>query len=390
MTRSTWKPQLFLLALVLVSCQRGEGVGDVILHPTPNNIPIVTDPGFIIHDEPADTLEWLSAALREGHQIGVEDGASDKMIGQIWDVAIGGDLAYYVDYSYNFVRVYDFEGQLVDIIGSSGDGPGEFRFTTYVSVANADDDVHVVVGFSGHKVSVFSRSRNGEHVFQTTFRAVVPFLNGDLCAMQGHVYTTGYSEEINGVIHKHTLEGEYVSSFGMRYNHHNPFIRSQMTEGGSIECNATHHTLLYVHPYAPIATAFDESGDVSWQIKFSDARIAPKQETIKSPGISSVMALPPKVGESWGLSIVKGARGDSFWLSRRERQSKERDRMADHFYQVNVLSGRGEYIGIRPINLLLREESKKSVRAVDHERIYTTQSRPFPQLGIHPIPNEPR
>lgn len=390
MARCTWKPRLFPLALVFASCLGGAGKGDVILHPTPTNIPTVADPRFIIHDEPGDTLGWLSAALREGHTIGVSDELPSKLVGQIWDVAISDDVAYYADRSYNHVLAYDFEGQLVNIIGSTGDGPGEFRFLTYVAVASADDDVHVVVGSGGRKVSVFSKSRNGDHVFRTTFNAVASFLNGDLCAMQGHVYTTGYSEEANGVIHKHTLEGEYISSFGMRYNHPNPFIRKQMAEGGSVECNATHRTLLYVHPYAPIATAFSESGDVSWQISFADARIAPKRETIESEEISSVGALYPKVGESFGLQIVKGARGDSSWLRRSERQSKERDRWADHFYQVNALSGQGEYIGIRPVNLLLREEDKKRVRAIDHERVYTTQTKPYPQLGIYPIPNETR
>ena len=389
LVKPTQQALLVLLALMLfASCRKGTGRDDAMFHPTPDNIPAVTDPRFIIKDEPRDTLFWMQAALRGGHTVGVADGEPDDMIGRIGDVAVGDSLVYYVDGSYKHVRAYDFKGRLADIIGGPGSGPGEFGLVRKVSVTGTGDDLYVVVGSGEGRVSVFSKNRDGSHEFQNSFSAVASFLNGEMCAMHGHVYTTGYSDDLDGVIHKHTLEGEYVFSIGARYNSPHRIVRHTMAEGGSLECNTTHHTLLYTQPSAPIATAFTESGDLVWQVRFSDARMTRRPKVVIEDGNWGIFVAPPLVaGESWDIEILGGARGESFWLIRREIRSVERDRWMNHFYKVNVLSGQGEYLGVRPINSYL---TGRIVRAIDQERLYSAQSTPYPQLGIHPVPNAAR
>ncbi len=394
---------LFPLALVLLTaCQNGAGTdnvhgvavdgtglyGEFELHPTPGNIPAVTDPRFIIHDDSQDTLLWVLAALRGGHTVGVADGDLDDMIGTIRDVAVSDSLVYYVDGSYSHVRAYNSEGHLVDIIGGPGEGPGEFSLVRKVAVTDTGQDVHVVVGSGARTVSVFSRNQGGSHEFRTSFRVAVAFANSDMCAMHGHVYTPGYSEDLDGVIHKYTLEGEYVSSFGERYNDPHLIVRAKMAEGGNMECNTTHHTLLYTHPNAPIATAFAESGDIIWQIRLADARIASKGARYIETGHLAIGSLPPLVDESGHLEITGGARGNSFWLTRRERLSEDGARWANHFYKVDVLSGYGKYLGVHPVNFQL--SSGIIVRTMDQDRLYTSRSSPYPQLGIHPIPSATR
>ena len=383
--RPTRKPLLFLLALTLfASCQGGTDRDVALFHPTPDNIPTVTDPRFIIFDEPQDTLFWMQDALREGHMVGDAEGDPNDMIGQIRDVAVSDSLVYYVDGSFSHVRAYDFEGHLADIIGGPGAGPGEMGYVRKLSVTGTGDDLYVVVGSGRGRVSVFRKNRDGSHEFQNSFSAVASFLNGEMCAMHGHVYTTGYSDDLDGVIHKHTLEGEYVLSIGARYNSPHRIVRHTMAEGGSLECNATHHTLLYTQPSAPIATAFTESGDMIWQVRFSDARMTRRPKVVVEDGNWGIFVAPPQVvGESWDFEILGGARGESFWLIRREIRSVERDRWMNHFYKVNVLSGQGKYLGVRPINSYL---TGRIVGAIDQERLYTVQSTPYPQLGIHPIP----
>lgn len=364
-------------------------IGSLEWYPPPDSIPSVADPRFVIYDEPQDTLFWMVDALRGGHLIGVAEGHPDEMLGMVRDVAVSDSLVYYLDGSYSHVRAYDFEGHLADIMGGPGAGPGEFGLARKVSVMGTGNNVHVVVGSGQHTVSVFSKSLDGSHVFQTSFRASVEFLNGEMCAMQGHVYTTGYSEDHEGVIHRHTLDGEYVSSFGVGSNHSHHMVRELMAEGGSLECNETHRVLLYTQPSAPIATAFTESGDMIWQIRFGDARIAPKLflYTKKGDLVGTANWPIPVVGESNDIDVTGGARGDSFWLARLELLTKARDRWAHHFYKVDVLSGRGEYLGMHPVNA---DIVGRRVRAIDQEYLYTTQSDPYPQLGIHPIPDTTR
>ncbi len=365
-------------------------VGSVQWYPPPDSIPSVTDPRFIIYDEPQDTLFWMLDALRGGYLVGVAEGHPDEMLGWAADVAVGDSLVYYLDGSYRHVRAYTFEGHLVDIIGGPGAGPGELGAFPKLTVTGTGNNVHVVVGSVPRSVSVFKKSLDGSHVFQTSFRASVEFHNGEMCAMQGHVYTTGYSEDHEGVIHKHTLEGKYVSSFGVGSRHPQFIIRKTMSDYGSLECNETHRILLFTQPSAPIATAFTESGDMIWRIRFGDARIGPRLVLNDKQGDPrGIVPLPlPVVGESKDIEIMGGARGDSFWLARLEMRPKEAQyRWAHHFYKVDVLSGRGEYLGTRPVK---SNKVARRVRAIDQEYLYTTQSDPYPQLGIHPIPDTTR
>ena len=386
--RMTLQPQRCFLGVTLflfVSCQEN-GTGDIVYHATPDNIPAVTDSKFIIFDEPEDTLLWMQDALRTGDVIGVAEGTPDKMIGSVRGSTLSASLMYYVDGSYSQIRAYDFGGNLVDIIGGPGEGPGEFIFPWFVSVTENNDTL-VVIGSGGRNISVFSKNRDGRHSFQTSFRAEALFVGGGLCAMHGHVYTTGYSEETAGAIHKHTVQGQYLESFGASYNHPKPLIRRNMAKGAKIACNATHRTILYAHPHAPIVTGFTEAGDVRWRVKLADARIAPMRETIESKDVSSVTGLPPRIRESRGLRIIGVKDGDMFWLIRSERMTEERDQWTDHLYTVDALTGQGKYLGSRPYSLQAEDEEIRAILAVDNERILTIRPIPYPQLGIHPILN---
>ena len=401
---------LFPLALILfASCQAGGSRGDGLVrlpdggeirvstdlpykishtefYPPSDSIPLVTDPRLIIHDAPDDTLHWMLHALQGGNLIGVAEGNPNDMFGVIADVAVGGSLVYYADQQSKDVRAYDFEGRLVDIIGGPGQGPAEFGLMSFVAVTGTGGDVHVVVGSGARRVSVFRKSGDGSHEFQTSFNAATRFLNGDMCAMNGHVYTTGYSEDHEGAIHKHTLHGTYVSSFGTVSSHPDRMAKRLMAERGSLECNEPHGVLLYAYPSMPIATAFEESGKELWQVRLADARIVPKLLMFsKEWGLVGAANWPVREGGSEDIDVTGEAQGDAFWLVRRELLTKDRKRWMAHFYRMDVLSGQGEYLGKRPIHT---EESKRAVRVIARGHVFTTRSEPYPQLGIHPFSDE--
>ncbi len=391
--RPTPHPRTILLVAllwVLASCQGGGGT--VVHHPTPDNIPQVTDPRFILRDAPQDTLFWLENALHDGYTIGMKEGPAQDMIGQVRDVVVSDSLIYYLDGSFSQIRAYDFEGRLVDVFGGPGDGPGEFDWPIRIAAVGREENKYVVVAsYRRSTLSVFRKASNSDHQLRSSFRAVTSFVNGDMCAMNGHIYTTGYAEDIDGVIHKHTLDGKYVLSFGARYNHSDPFIRNQMAHQITIECNTTHDVLLYLHPRAPIASGFSPSGKRMWRIRFEDARMVPIEETIGSDGLSSVTSLWPRVvGESTPFSVKGGAHGDSFWLARHERLSEEDHRYVEHYYRLDASSGTGEYLGIRPRPARMADQEWKVIRTLSRNQIVASWNAPFPQLGIYSLPNAPQ
>ena len=127
-----------------------------------------------------------------------------------------------------------------------------------------------------------------------------------------------------------------------------------------------------------------------WRIKFSDARIALATAHYwkNRPFRVSIGQGVPWIGESRAPDIVGGASGDTFWLTRLELLSEERDRWVGHLYKVDVLSGRGEYVGPCPFNHTL--QAGRRIKAIAQERLFVSRMTPFPQLGIHRMPSEMR
>lgn len=81
----------------------------VKLHPTPENIPQVTDPRFILHEEPGRT--FMDETTHEKITIGVEDGEYHEMFGAVYDLALPGDGTILVlDSENREIRVFDYDG----------------------------------------------------------------------------------------------------------------------------------------------------------------------------------------------------------------------------------------------------------------------------------------
>ncbi len=83
--------------MLFASCQGRTGRGDVEFHPTPDRIPVVTDPRFIIYDEPKNTLSWMLVAVGERYTVDVKEGPASDMIGDVGDIAVRDDLLYHVE-----------------------------------------------------------------------------------------------------------------------------------------------------------------------------------------------------------------------------------------------------------------------------------------------------
>ena len=132
---------IFLLTIFL-SCSSqkdhgGEQLGPEVLHPMEENIPVITDSRFVLHEEKSvETKPFMDVSSENRHLIGIMEGSSAEMIGDIADVTISKEALYYVDSEYGEVRVYDQLGSLIGTVGSPGPGPGEFQQPYKLSVTD--------------------------------------------------------------------------------------------------------------------------------------------------------------------------------------------------------------------------------------------------------------
>jgi len=202
-------------------------------------------------------------------------------------------------------------------------------------------------------------------------------LNGDLCAMRGHVYTVGYSEGAAGVIHKFTLTGEHILSIGDPYRDPDPFIRSALSERGSLTCNSTHNTIAYRHALSPIIAGYSDSGVERWRVKLADADIGPVDQTFTdedSPSIG-LLGAPSRTGPPRFLStpdpksflVTYGAVGG------------ERRLEYPHLNRIHADSGAGAYAG----GYSSRISEPLMMGLVGQNMVASIQTS-FTQLGIYP------
>ena len=83
---------------------------EATLHPAAGNIPTITDPRFVLHEQKIDTTAWVDFATLKGHTIGVYEGTPLEMIGGFRDMAVGSETLYFVGLEYGHVRAHDFHG----------------------------------------------------------------------------------------------------------------------------------------------------------------------------------------------------------------------------------------------------------------------------------------
>lgn len=367
---------VLFLGIALASCQ---GAPHVVFHPTEGNILSATDPRLVLHEDTSDTVSYMGTSTLEGVLIGVEQGEPLEMVGTVTDIDISADGLYYVDYLYGHVRVYDSRGTLKSIVGKRGDGPEEFPSVRNVSVTETKDGPLLVVGASSYKISVFQQEED-TWVLRNSFRTAHSFGHGDLCAMHDHVYTIGYSEEQSGVIHKHTLEGEFVLSFGEPYSDPDPFIRSNLSERGTLSCNETHLTVAYADDLNPTVTGFSDTGAIRWRVELADANIAPTPQG-QDDGRTTIGFPSPGNGNTSSIKFIPGIDPDvflvSYYIYGPERIEQQ------HLYSVGAVSGDGVHIGYHPFRI---DSASVLVRALDAQRIYTTTYKGYPQIGIYPRP----
>ncbi len=209
-------------------------LGTADRHPRPEHV--VSEAERVLSPGPQDTLAGSRSLLRWAHALSTSPGrwsfgdpgatASDQILQRIADVALSEDGRVFVlDSRAAQVLELSATGEVLDRVGSPGEGPGEFLSPTAVAFAR---DGALVVGDGGRRIQAFQK-RTGEYEL-VGYRALgFPFEG--LCFEGDRLVTQSRSQaELEGV---RVLEGHVDSeegvpsydSFGVFYDHSDPVLQ---------------------------------------------------------------------------------------------------------------------------------------------------------------------
>ena len=267
------RTQILLLCLAFLQLRAS---AQNTTHPTRENIPDASDPSLVI--DLSDLDEWADEPLfpdTTGFKTAVygrEDGEVHELLLYVQDIVHDGrgtllilDADPRSRRTTNVRTIYmvDRDGQYLGSIGSFGEGPGEFMHPRKLLIAEEGNTL-LVLGEERH-IEVFRRDDSGS--FSYAARINMPTAVSEVCMMRNHIYYLRYGVESGHVIHKYTLTGQKVGSFGDAYKSRREFAVEMLSGRGSIVCNEDQGVVGYVAEFIPALTGFDEDGNVLWRIK---------------------------------------------------------------------------------------------------------------------------
>ena len=335
-------------------------------HPTPDNIPEVTDPKFILHEGSEST--FLNEDDYETITIGVAEGDYHEMFGDVADIASLGDGTLLVlDSEYSELRFYNYDGDLLGIFGGPGEGPGEFpNPPDYISVADQGKTVFTD-GFQTYSIRAFERK--GASKLAPLLKFQEDLIGSAGCAMNGYFWFLGYLPIEKGVLHKYNYQGERVASFLDFYESPREYISHRLSKIGSIACSEKHGIVALNRVNAPVITGYREDGEVAWQVKLADFDPLMYIET-DQPGWGRDM---PTRGKGLIRSLFTDSDGD-FYVHYSVAEGRGFDTIPDHgpLFRIDALTGLGTYLGNIP-----------PVREIDGSYVFSASNSPFPHVVIH-------
>lgn len=324
-------------------------------HPTPENIPEATDPSLVL--DMSDDDRWPEGphvpdtSGMETAVFGREDGEEYELLSWVRDIASDGRGSIFVldadprsnaSSSAKAVHIIDSQARYLGSFGSAGKGPGEFLHPD-----------HILVDVEGERILIAGREREVdifERVEKGMYRYVESWDTGggteDACIMRNHVYLLYYDPERGHIIHKYTVDGEYVAGFGEPYKSTNPFVVEVLSGRGSLSCIAQAGVVGYIHNFVPVLMTYSENGTLLWRLKVEGIKpFVEVLETLSDDGRPSIRYNSSQSNEKGrGYIRASGAYGDgNFYVNVRKSLGDEEQR--NYVFRVDVLSGAFSHIG---------------------------------------------
>ncbi len=284
------------------------------------------------------------------------------MFGLIEDVVIdySGNI-FILDSQYNQVRVFDYDGSFISTIGAPGQGPGEFLSARNVLISSLGNIVAVM---SGPKIEMFERQGPTSFAYRSTFSRE-GYLGPGGCAMNNHLYLLAVVPNRDGMIHKHTLDGEIARSFGALYNSDNEQVVRHMSTKARLACSEKYSIVSFLMDFSPVLTGYREDGTVAWHVSFEGFLASAVWERRTPEGRNRISYSANEVGEAFYTHMF--FHHDHFYVGYRVRG----DGTGQHF-RIHAESGYTEYLGTLDA----------AVYGIDGERVIVARNFPFPRVKV--------
>ncbi len=300
--------------------------------------------------------------------IGVLDGPDEEVIGLVDDVTLDQrGHTIIADGQRRDVRVYDPSGQYVQTIGGAGEGPGEFR-APHVLAFDSDGVLYVE-----DRSLRIQRFRLGDGGYEYAGQIRLEMSVADLCIMRDTMYVQGRrlgSGIADSVIHKVSLDGELLESFGEVFTHSAEGV-VENHHRGYLACLEALDAIAFMPYQLPAELRlYNASGSVRWITTFPNIR-AILIEARPSGGVAQTI---PEDGfhilET--LSVLdSGHLLVQLAMYTREQQYSTRIPVRRESYVVSVETGRGGFLS----------DSLGAI-TIERGRIVQILHDPFPQIVV--------
>ena len=286
------------------------------------------------------------------------------MFGYIADVATdGNETLYILDSEYNEVRMFDFSGNLLGSFGGPGEGPGEFRTPQEIAVSGRT--IFVVEDI---RIHVFEHQASGVMLKDSFSRDFMGFSGN--CAINGHLYTSGYKPKAEHLVHRLTADGVRKNSFVEVYASANTSVQTTMSLESLLACSEKHRIVGVIKDNIPALTAYTEDGVVVWRTRLADFKPRVMEEDIEREwGRAMIRQGAPGVGEG-NVHTLFSDGADHFYLGYYTESDDEQE-YANHIFRIDVRTGKGEHLGTG------------RVAAVGGDFVVVTSHNPYPRVIIH-------
>lgn len=321
-----------------------------IYHPIPESIPEATDPGLVI--DLSDLGKWeelppfIDTTGFETAVFGREDGEEYELLSRVTDLATDGKGTIFIldgmpwsnpSSPTKTVHVIDTQANYLGNFGRAGEGPGEFRNPEVLMVADGGDMV-MVVG-SRQQVMVFRRTESGAFEFDRNLRTKTGGRAG--CIMRDHLYLFGYDLASGHVVHKYTMDGEYVTGFGAPYEYENPGVVEFLLSLAGISCNEPHGIVALVPSVFPVMMAYTAAGELLWVIRVKGIRTG--LEITEQQGRTTFHSSD---SDEKGWGSLRGFQAfDDGWFYLAVAKQLGNERRRDTIFRVDPQTGAYEHVG---------------------------------------------
>ena len=272
--------KFLLVSLVLVSACGSDLPSGAILHPVTEYMPFASVAIANNNPEVNDSLTAVVEGLLQ-YEDQKELGTGDfddvaEYIGTIEDVELAeNSLVYLLDEANSNVKVYDKNSELIAVVGTSGEGPGEFRAPKGIHV-DAGGRILLSDGGQRSQILVPSPGAPGHYAADVIEQLIVDGVfadDGSLVALAEY--------QTDSLLIKMMPTGEEtdVRYFGRKYNSSNIVVNWNMSEG--ILVPGPNGEFIVVFRKMPLVVKFDEELQVEW------ATLIPDYIPLKSYGYTN-------------------------------------------------------------------------------------------------------